>query len=444
MHAGKGETIFALASGRGRSAVAVIRISGPHCLAALSLAGGKLPKPRYATLRTLSDPQSNEELDRAIVINFPGPQSFTGENMLEFQVTGAPAVINGVLAALSKVDGLRPAEQGEFARRAFEAGKMDLSEVEGLADLIEAETSEQRRRALRIAGGALRRESDEIRGLVIKGAAAIEAQLDFGDVEDTDAMSSGAQEVIGEALERVRKGLGESVGAERLRDGLVVAIVGLPNAGKSTLMNVLARRDVSIVSAIPGTTRDVIEVALELRGFPVLLLDTAGIRATDDGVELEGVARARKRAETADLVLWLAESGAAFPPDELAPERVILVATKMDLRQQEQKADFAAAKWLEVSALTGKGVPELLDEVARFAAQQLAPTCSALLTRERHRSAFRSAERALARSLLHRDEDADLAAEDLRLAARALERVSGRIEVEEILDEVFARLCVGK
>lgn len=440
------ETIYALASGRGRSAIAVVRVSGPGCDQAISaIAPGAALSERVAAVRTLVDPGTGEKLDRAIVIRFKGPRSFTGEDMVEFQITGSPAVIQGVLGALNALSGFRAAEPGEFARRAFDCGKLDLTEVEGLCDLVEAETAAQRRQALRLAGGALRRECEEVRNAIVRAMASVELQLDFADVDDAElVLAPMVRGLLHDALSRIRNAVSVSESAERLRDGLVVAIAGPTNAGKSTLMNAIVRRDVSIVSAIPGTTRDIIEAALDLDGFPVVVLDTAGLRVVEDPIEAEGVTRTRARVQNADLVLWLSESGNDTPPEEFGGVQMISVETKCDLKPSTFAPNGGSIKWVRISAVTGEGVRELLDEVGRFAAGQLGPACSAVLTRERHRLAFRQAASALERALGHDGIDAEFLAEDLRIAANALERVSGRIGVEDVLDEIFSRLCVGK
>ena len=350
------ETIYALASGRGRSAIAVIRVTGPGCDQAVgAIAPGAPPSERVAAVRTLVNPGTGEKLDRAIVIQFKGPRSFTGEDMLELQVTGSPAVIQGVLAALGALAGFRAAQPGEFARRAFDCGKLDLTEVEGLCDLIEAETASQRRQALRLAGGALRRECDGIRNAIVRAMASVELQLDFADVDDAElVLAPMVRGALDEALARIRNALHVSESAERLKDGLVVAIAGPANAGKSTLMNAIVRRDVSIVSAIPGTTRDIIEAALDLDGFPVTLLDTAGLRAVEDPIEAEGVRRTRARARNADLVLWLSESRNESPPEELGGVRTILIETKCDLKRSTLAPGGGARKWARVWPSRGR------------------------------------------------------------------------------------------
>ena len=434
------DTIFAPASGPGRAAIAVIRISGPRCAAALAaLAPSKAFPDRVATLATLRDPASGETLDRALVVRFVAPKSFTGEEMAELQATGGRATVAGIVAALARLPGLRPAEAGEFSWRAFENGKLDLAEVEGLADLVDAETEAQRRQALRIAGGALSRDAEAIRALLAEAMALIEAQIDFSDVEDSDALSlDQARAIVAKAATHMRAALAGASAGERLREGFSVVIVGPPNVGKSTLMNALARRDVSIVSAIPGTTRDLVEASLDLRGFPVTLVDTAGLRESEDPIEREGVARARQRAERADLTLWLTDSIApgALAFDGAGP--MIAVATKVDL------SGAPAAGTMAISALTGQGIEQLLDAIADVAAEQMTGPTPALITLERHRVAYADALAALERALDPAQVELELVAEDLRLAARALERIAGRIDVEDVLGEIFKRLCVGK
>ncbi|MGO9740205.1 MAG: tRNA uridine-5-carboxymethylaminomethyl(34) synthesis GTPase MnmE [Roseiarcus sp.] len=441
----EGKTIFALASGGARSAVAVIRVSGPGCglaLKAMTL-GGEIPE-RTAALKTLVDPESGEVLDRAIVLRFAKPYSFTGEDMLEFQITGSPAVIRGVLGVLAELRGFHAADPGEFAKRAFEAGKVDLSQVEGLADLIDAETAAQRRFALRNAGGLLRRETERIRTALLQAMAIVEYELDFSDVEEaSDLFLDRFRSVVEVVLADIRSALQGAAGGERFREGFVVAIAGAPNVGKSTLMNCIAGRDVSIVSAVPGTTRDIIEVKLDLRGFPITLLDTAGIRVTDDPVESEGVAKALRRGSDADLVLWLEESDLEEVPPGFAEQRVILVRTKSDLRGGAGSGS-CGDNWFKVSGTTGSGVDSLLAEIGRIASEESERSGFALLTRERHRAAYRGAEAALCRALKHSVFSVEFIAEELRIAAECLGRVSGRVMAEEVLGEIFSRLCVGK
>jgi len=433
------DTIFAPASGAGRAAIAVVRISGPGAAAALTaLASGRTFPDRVATLATLHDPKTGATLDRGLVVRFVAPRSFTGEEMAELQLTGGRATVAGVIAALARLPGLRPAEPGEFAWRAFENGKLDLAEVEGLADLVDAETEAQRLQALRIAGGELSRDAEAIRESLAEAMALVEAQIDFSDVEDADALSlDQARSAAAKAAAQIRATLAGAAAGERLREGFTVVIAGPPNVGKSTLMNALARREVSIVSAIPGTTRDLVETSLDLRGFPVTLVDTAGLRDSDDPIEREGVARARRRAARADLTLRLVDPGGG-PPVLDGPGAAIVVSTKADLGGR------APAGAMAISALTGEGIEQLLDAVAALAAEQMTGPAPALITLERHRIAYADALAALERALDPAQTALELVAEDLRLAARALERIAGRIDVEDVLGDIFKRLCVGK
>jgi tRNA modification GTPase len=436
------DTIFAPASGAGRAAIAVLRISGPGCLAALAaLAPGAEFPDRCVVLRTLKHPRSGDPLDRALVTRFEAPRSFTGEEMAEVGVTGGRAVTAAVIKALAIIPGLRLAEAGEFAWRAFLNGKLDLSEVEGLGDLVAAETEAQRRQAQRIASGALGRECESIRSSLLEAMAAVETQIDFTDVEDaSDFTLDSVRDATGRALERIDQALATADAAQRLRDGFTVVIAGPPNVGKSTLMNALAGRDVAITSPIAGTTRDVIEVFLDLRGYPVVLTDTAGIRESDDPIEREGVLRARRTVANADLILWLDDGCGGAPPDDAGP--VLPVRTKSDL----MGADGAPSgpESVAISAKTGAGIERLLDAIAGLAEERMSSREPALLTLERHRRAFQDARQALTAALRPGEAEPELVAEDLRRAAAAMDRIVGRIGVEDVLGEIFARLCVGK
>ncbi|HEY8383916.1 MAG TPA: tRNA uridine-5-carboxymethylaminomethyl(34) synthesis GTPase MnmE [Microvirga sp.] len=429
------DTIFAAASGQGRAAVHVIRISGPASRTILETLAAPLPPPRRLSLRVLSRPGSTEILDEALVAWMPGPGSFTGEDQAELHIHGGLATRAAVLRALADCPGCRPAEPGEFTRRAFLNGRMDLTRVEGLADLIDAETEAQRRQALRQLGGELGSATEAWREALLQGLALLEASLDFTDESDVP------EELEQEVANRFRE-VHAQIGAvlargsgERLRDGLTVVLAGPPNAGKSTLLNALARRDVAIVSPVPGTTRDAIEVRCDLGGWPVTFVDTAGLRESTDPVERIGMERARARAAEADLVLWLVPpEGAGEPP----PVRVLPVATKADL------AGGASAE-LQVSAATGAGMAELLDQVQQAAEHSFAGG-EALLTRERHRLALERAHEGLARAiaLIESGSALELAAEDARLAARAIGQITGRVDVEDVLDRLFAGFCIGK
>ncbi|MBV8564751.1 MAG: tRNA uridine-5-carboxymethylaminomethyl(34) synthesis GTPase MnmE [Methylobacteriaceae bacterium] len=437
------DTIFALSSGAGRAAVAVVRLSGAQAAAAVEALCGRRPAPRRATLTRLRSPATGEILDRALTMWLPGPASFTGEDCAEFHLHGGRAVIAGVIQALAAFPGCRVAEAGEFTRRAFFNGKMDLTAVEGLADLIEAETKAQRDQALRQLAGPLGRQAQAWRERVLQASALVEAEIDFSDEGDVGALSLPAVRAL---LQPVRDEIARLIDrdgrrGERLREGFVVVIAGPPNAGKSTLLNALARRDVAIVSPHAGTTRDALEVSLDLDGLPVVLVDTAGLRESQDPVEQEGVARARERARHADLVLWLeaVDELSAGPAPEFSTN-TLRVATKID-RGAVLPVGIATA----ISALTGRGIDDLLGRLAASAAENLVGAESPLITRARHREALLAAKEALDRACAApMDTMVELLAEDIRLAARRLGRIAGLIDTEEILREIFARFCIGK
>jgi tRNA modification GTPase len=444
------DTIFAPATAPGRAAVALVRISGPAAAdVCRGLTGRAPPAPRRATLRRMLDPRSREAIDQALVLWFPGPGSFTGEDVLELQVHGGRSVIAALLEALCGLAGLRPAEPGEFTRRAFLNGRLDLTAVEGLADLIDAETRAQSRQALRQLDGALDRLYDGWRQTLLQALARIEAEIDFAPEEE---VPENLLEVIRPDVCRlsaeIAAHLFDGRRGERLRAGLTVAVVGPPNAGKSSLVNRLARREVAIVTPLPGTTRDVLEVHLDLAGYPVTLLDTAGLREAADALEAEGVRRARARAEAADLRLLMFDGGAWPDLDSetlaMVDDAAVPVLSKCDLERVEP-IHVRGRAVLPVSCLTGEGLPELLDMLAEQAARLLAAGDEPLLTRARHRAALQDAAAALS-SFTSAPAGTELAllAEDLRLATRALGRITGKVAVEDLLDEVFAEFCIGK
>lgn len=436
-------TIFAPASGFGRAAVAVIRISGPRSRDLLEALAPPLAAPRRLALRAIRDPATGEELDRGLAVFMPGPHSFTGEDMAELHLHGGLAVRRAVLRALAAFPGSAAAGPGDFTRRAFLNGRLDLTEAEGIADLVAAETEAQRRQALRQLDGALGRQVAAWREQAIDLLAGAEAALDFsdeGDVDDDalDAARTGRATVL---LGEIRAALGDGRRGERLREGFVVVLAGPPNAGKSTLLNALAGREAAIVSEIPGTTRDAIEVHCDLGGLPVILVDTAGLRETQDAVEAEGVRRSRLRIEAADLVLQLMPADAADTPLLDDTGSVIAVRTKADLITGSQDGTRAG---LAVSALTGAGLDALLDAL-RSAAEEALSGDAALVTRERHRDALTRASDHLERVVQGGCALApELVAEDLRLAVRALGEVGGHVGVETILDRLFAGFCIGK
>jgi len=482
------DTIYALSSGRPPAAIAVVRISGARAGDALKMLAGKIPEPRKATLARIRG-RDGAIIDDALALWFPGPRSETGEDVVELQLHGGRAVVAAVFDALAQIEGLRPAEAGEFTRRAFENGKLDLTAVEGLADLVMAETEGQRRQAFRQMSGALGQRVENWRAQLIQALALIEARIDFSDEADVP------QDLVRPALQIART-LEADIGSvladdgrgERLREGLVVAIAGPPNAGKSTLLNRIAKRDAAIVSPYAGTTRDVIEVHLDLGGLPVTLLDTAGIRETDDPVEREGVMRARRRASEADLVLWVVDANVRttdghFPEvgSDSRTRAAWLIRNKIDLYQADKQrnehlnqnkrmnepmlhtnetlknmvnnglTDRSEFKFklnesvFDVSAVTGAGFEILLKQLGRHATDFLSGAESALVTRERHRQALASAQAALRRAVApDMASREDLLAEELRAAGHALGRLTGRVDVEDVLDVIFRDFCIGK
>jgi tRNA modification GTPase len=440
------DTIFALSSGRPPVAIAVIRVSGPRARTALETLAGRVPEPRRAGFARLRARPGGDLIDEALTLWFPRPNSETGEDVAEFQVHGGRAVIAAVLAALGRIEGLRPAAPGEFTRRAFENGRLDLTAVEGLADLIYAETEAQRRQAYRQLSGKLGKQAENWRTQLIEAQALVEAGIDFSD--EGDVPQKLLEPALGTAAmlrDQIAAALADENRGERLREGLVVAIAGPPNAGKSSLMNRLARRDVAIVTPHAGTTRDVIEVHLDLGGYPVTLLDTAGIRETQDPVEIEGVRRARERAGAADLVLWVTDATAGESGGGQAGRAEVWhVRNKIDLRRSELAA-CSSGQSLAVSALTGAGFPELIAALARHAEAALAGAEASLVTRERHRVALRKVVEALDRALTEGPGGReDIVAEELRLAGRELGRLTGRVDVEDVLDVIFRDFCIGK
>jgi tRNA modification GTPase len=441
------QTIFALSSGRPPNAISVVRVSGAHAGTILGSLARRIPPPRRATRALIRD-ANQQPIDDAVVLWFPGPASATGEDVAEFHVHGGRAVLAALFAALSSFEGTRAAEPGEFTRRAFENGKLDLTEAEGLDDLIHADTDRQRRQALRQLKGLLGDRARSWRAQIIEASALIEAGIDFSDEGDVPAeLMAPALAKITALHEEIAEVLAAQGRSERLRDGLVVAIAGPPNVGKSTLMNQLARREVAIVSPHAGTTRDIIEVQLDLDGYPVTAIDTAGIRETEDPVEQEGVRRARTRAAEADLVLWLVEDDSHDHAVEGAAP-VWRVRNKIDLNALSGHEAGMGRSWgnprFEISAARGAGVQTLVAALAGFAQIYFGSDEGGLIGRERQRTLLRETADSLQRSMDAAGSGEELVAEDLRAAAHSLGRLLGRVDVEDILDKIFREFCVGK
>ncbi|MDX2290368.1 MAG: tRNA uridine-5-carboxymethylaminomethyl(34) synthesis GTPase MnmE [Hyphomicrobiaceae bacterium] len=443
------DTIFALASGPGRSGVAVFRLSGPAAKLAVETLAGRLPQPRRATVRRIVDPRSGACIDEALIVWMPSPHSFTGEDVAEFHTHGGRAVAAAMLAALGSLPGCRCAEPGEFARRAFEAGRLDLAQVEGLADLIEAETEMQRKLALRQAGGELSRIMATLRERLIGTMALVEAAIDFADEGDVAADATAQAENMARLLrEDLLRYLEDNRRGEIVREGYKVVLAGPPNAGKSSLLNRLARRDAAIVSAEPGTTRDTIEIRLDLDGMAVVLTDTAGLREADSEIEREGIRRTIRSIGDADLMIWVAapdapggDADAVIDRAEAVPPSVLHVMNKGDLLPEAGTMDDDR---LLVSAQTGAGIDVLVARIAALAADRIGPQDGPVLTHARHRHLIDRASRELDAFLGAGDADLELRAEHLRSAAAALARMTGRLDVEDVLDQVFGRFCIGK
>ncbi len=459
--AGFAETIFAVASGAGRGGIAVVRVSGPKAGAALCRLSGRaeLPAPRRATMARLARPRpagdavpeatpDDDVIDHGLAIWFPSPASFTGEDVAEFHVHGGLAVMQALLAALAALPGLRPAEPGEFSRRAFENGKMDLTAAEGLADLVAAETEAQRRQSLRQMAGGLRALYDGWRARLVQALAHFEAEIDFAEEDLPAALAAAARTAVAGLRDEIAAHLADRHRGERLRDGLEIVILGPPNAGKSSLLNMLARREAAIVSTVPGTTRDIVEAHLDLGGFPVVLADTAGLREAAEQIEAEGIRRALERAERADVKILVLEAAdwPALPGElaALADDDSLLVLNKTDLRPPRAPATYNDRPVYPLSIKSGQGRERFVAALTEMVAARLATGPAPALTRTRHRAALEDSLAALERFLAAPEAGAELAAEELRLATRALGRITGRVDVEDVLDVIFRDFCIGK
>jgi tRNA modification GTPase len=457
-------TIFALSSGRPPAAIAVVRISGPQARRALERLTGRVPQPRQATLVRVRESASGEVIDEALALWFPAPASETGEDVAELQLHGGHAVIAGVLKSLSAVKDCRMAEPGEFTRRAFENGKLDLTAVEGLGDLIAAETAAQRRQAFQQLKGLIGDRAEAWRQRLIQALALVEARIDFSDEADVpEDLITPAMRIARALRDEIAAALADGGRGERLRDGLVVAIAGPPNAGKSTLFNRLARREAAIVSPFAGTTRDVIEIHLDLDGYPVTVLDTAGIRDSAEPVEQEGVRRARARAAAADLVLWVTDvsvegRASARLPGLKSDAPQWLIENKIDLLEERSNRASLAGSCrhskrdefefaFSISAQGGEGLDALFGALAEFARKSFPVGEAAVVTRARHRRALEDTAAALDRAVAEgtaRTPREEVIAEELRHAAWALGRLTGRVDVEDVLDRIFRDFCIGK
>ncbi len=439
------ETIYALTSGAGRAGVAVLRLSGAGADAALSaLSDAPLPPPRRAARVRLTDPETGAQLDDGLALRFPGPASYTGEDVVELHIHGGVAVLAAVFAALSRLPDLRMAEPGEFTRRAVLAGKMDLTAAEGLIDLIDAETEAQRKQALRQADGALGALYDGWRSRLVPALAHLEAAIDFPDEDLPENLAAKIEPDLSALRAEMAAHLDDSRRGERVRQGVQVAIVGPPNAGKSSLLNALAQRDAAIVSATAGTTRDVIEVRLDLGGFPVLAADTAGLREARDEIEAEGIRRARRWAGTADLKIAVFagnDPSAAKEAADVVDADTVVVLNKIDLGEPDWTPP-AGLGCFPVSVTTGQGVDALVEGLTEAVADRASVGTAPLMTRARHRAAVTDCAAALDRAAAATLPE--LAAEDLRLATRALGRITGAVDVEDLLDVIFRDFCIGK
>ena len=445
-------TIFALSSGKGKAGVSVIRVSGGATKNAILILtkSKKCPLPRIASLKWFYDPISGGRLDHGLVIFFPGPNSFTGEDVAEFHIHGGYAVVSGFLEALSKIENLRPAEAGEFTRRAFDNGKMDLTEAEGLADLINAETEGQRRQALRQMDGNLKDLYEGWRHEMISAMAYLEADIDFSDEEIPDDVTERIKPIIEKLHTDITKHLADGHRGERLRHGLQVVIFGAPNAGKSTLMNYLSKRDVAIVSDIAGTTRDTLEAHLDISGFPVSIVDTAGIRKSDDVIESEGIRRAVKRAQQADLKIVIMDGANNKCSDsemiDHMDQNTMVLISKKDLGIKTSIVDLPEniiGSWA-VSVKNSVGLDDFMLAFEKEVGARMELTDIPSLTRTRHRQHLQSSLAHMDRFLAANHFELELLSEDLRMAARDIGKITGYVDVEDILEKIFTEFCIGK
>ena len=444
------DTIFALSSGAVPAGVAVIRLSGPEARNVMNQLIDSEPKPRFAALRSIRNPQNGDLIDQALVLFFPGTNSFTGEESVEFHLHGGRAVVNAMLDLLGSFVGCRMAEAGEFSRRAFENGKVDLTAIEGLADLIHAETENQRKQAIRQASGVHKTIIDGWRETLLYARSMIEAELDFSDEED---IPGSVSDVIWPRLEQLKQDIARQLDqgnrGERLRDGLTVVLAGHPNAGKSSLLNWFAKRDVAIVTEEAGTTRDLLELHLDIEGYPVTMIDTAGLRDSDNVVEREGIRRAREKSENADLLIEVVDVASG-------DERVALVtqATRMVLFNKQDRIGSETIAQIRsqndaesayfVSVKTGEGMDVFYDSFVKQVSDAFVGAEDSLITRKRHAAYLTSCVDNVEKALIHTDSPLEIRSEFLRMAGDELGKITGRIDVEDMLGVIFSQFCVGK
>lgn len=437
------KTIFALATPPGKSGVAIIRISGPEAFTSLTkLTTANSIIPRQATLRNIYDPMDHQLIDKSVIITFPAPHSFTGEDIVELHIHGSRAVINIIISILSKFSNLRLANPGEFAKRAFLNGKMDLTSAEGLGDLIDAETSIQQKQAIRQMEGNLANMYDNWKNSLIRLLALLEAFLDFPEEDIPSDIMDEVNEGVDNLKNNIYLHLNDQNKGEIIRRGIYIAILGAPNVGKSTLLNYLTRKDAAIVSSIAGTTRDIIEVNLDLDGYPVTIADTAGIRNSEDIIELEGINRAFKKADHADIKLIILDASNPFSYDKeiisMIDTNTIVLINKID----EEPNYIEIENSIKISINKNIGLDNFLQSLSEFIAKKFSLSSDPLITRERHRYHLNNCYETL--SYFTVNKPLELACEDLRLSARSLGQIVGTIEVETILDEIFINFCIGK
>lgn len=444
------KTIYALSTVLGKSGVAIIRISGKEALQVVRLMTNLNPnniKARYAYFTDLKDLIKSQTLDKCLLLYFKAPNSFTGEDIVELQIHGSRAVISSVLNNLSRIPEFRMAEPGEYSKRAFYNQKMDLTEAEGLADLIDAETEAQQKYALRQMEGSLKNLYDDWRTQLVTIMAHLEAYIDFPDEEIPESVVNSLNNTVFKLREAIRKHLsGDTIG-ERLREGFRVVIVGRPNAGKSSLLNTFAQRDVVIVSDIAGTTRDAVDIHLDLNGYPVIITDTAGIRKTEEAIEKQGVEIAYRKINDADLLICLfdASQDTVQVFDNIAKtygDKMVYVANKVDNLTSEQCSNIKKQDILLISAKHHQGIDLLLQKITKVIEDKFTSNSNLLITRARYREALSQALQSL--DLFDLDKEIELSAEDIRLAAREIGKITGRIEIDEILDKIFGSFCIGK